>query len=785
MKKWNSVFANLAFSYAAIVLVIVLLLCSVFYIYFSKNYKDELRDKNQLLLENTAQAIETSVLQRVRQVYLDLSVDKTADIRLFADASYQTKLSKAIDLQELLKSEVNSYSDIVQAIHLYYPGQNIMLSSLYGLNFNANQDGNALFLADWIEGMRSNKQSSLWTPTRQIPKDIFSSIPDGSGSALLTYAHTYPFRSSGEHSELIIAIDVKESAINGVIQMMMPAQYANTLILDGSGSMISGSVQSGSVLRNPYDADTTGKLMRQTKHGEGSFEEVLDQTAHIVTYQAVPETGWKIYSAIPSSIFYSKLALVQNLVLGICLLAILIGMVLSGLFAKASYSPIKRLVGKVKGLPGHAPGHAVNEYGLIDTAFVRLNDKVSSLEETLHANSPVIKHNALMKLLQHSYSRDQLTEELQILGISPEYRHFCCMIVNMRKASSQASSGNQAYPALRLIAQLEEASTPECHIIGQELPDNKIAVVVCAKQSNEALREQFAHTVIMEGKQLQLDYQMAWSTWVQEINDVHKSYIEAQTFMKYGYFLPDTAVLNDRSLLERERSAEEIPQSTLSRFKEKLHARQLDEVIIAVNQLVAAMSEGTYSADYCHFILSNTVFVYSDYLKSVRYQHPVQGHLDLYYQYNEKYNIEHFREWLVDSISVFIAQMEKRTSDRALSSIESVKQYIQDHLAEDLSLETVAAKVFISPKYLSKLFKEESGVTYTEYVTSQRMDKARLLIESNRMTVEQVASTVGYSTAAYFIKRFKEMYGCTPRNYLRSTANRAVSDAASVGEILV
>ncbi|MNE66448.1 HTH-type transcriptional regulator GadX [compost metagenome] len=84
----------------------------------------------------------------------------------------------------------------------------------------------------------------------------------------------------------------------------------------------------------------------------------------------------------------------------------------------------------------------------------------------------------------------------------------------------------------------------------------------------------------------------------------------------------------------------------------------------------------------------------------------------------------------------------------------------------------MSSKVFISPKYLSKLFKEELGVTYTDYITGRRMERATMLIANNDMSIEQIAVTVGYGTTAYFIKRFKEMYGCTPGNYLR-TVNEA------------
>lgn len=99
MKKWNSVFANLAMSYISVVLVIVLLICSFFYIYFSGNYKEELRSKNQLMLENTARTIENTVLQRVQQIYLDIALGQTAELHLLSGLSFQSHLSNMIDLQ--------------------------------------------------------------------------------------------------------------------------------------------------------------------------------------------------------------------------------------------------------------------------------------------------------------------------------------------------------------------------------------------------------------------------------------------------------------------------------------------------------------------------------------------------------------------------------------------------------------------------------------------------------------------------------------------------------------
>lgn len=769
MKKWNSVLARLAYSYVSIVLVIVLLLCSVFYIYFSRSYKEELQTKNQMIVENTARTIENSVLERVQKMVVDLSLDRSADLRLWADSSIPMHNSSMLDLQQQLKAEVASNADIVQAVHVYDPQQNMMLSSQYGLIYNANNREIAVFFADWMNGMlQPGHSSSLWTPNRWIPDDIFSGLPGEHGHSIITYAHRYPFQSSGKASDLIIAIDAKESAIQGIIQNMMPSHDEYTFIGDRSGNTILGSDRGFVNLHRDADPGIAHN------HAEaGSFSGTIDNTSYVVSYQTLPATDWIMYSAIPARLFYEQSLVVNKLILGISLLAILIGLLLSGLMAKASYSPIKRLVGTIKSLSGQPPEQPVNEYKLIDTAFTRLNDKVNILEEALEANSPIIKRNIVLNILRNHAPDAELADKLSLLGLSRVYRYYCCLLLNSGQAIAPLSSGNMQMVMSQMIQQLESVRLPGTHIIAEELPDKKIAVILCTDQVSDTLGDELSQLVLSEGgKPFGLHFQLSWGSWVNDISHIHHSYIEAETLMKYAYFLPEHAVLKDRRLLEREDCVDEIPQSILLRFKEKLYARQPQAVAAAVDELMTVMRDGGYPADYCHFILANTVFVFSDYLKSVRFKHPAQGHIDLYKQYIEIQNIDEFRQWLLDTVNTCIALTEKRNSERALSTLELAKQYIENHLSEDLSLETVSSKVFISAKYLSKLFKEELGMTYTDYITSRRMERAKTLIESNNMTIEQVASTVGYGTAAYFIKKFKEMYGCTPGNYLRHMAKQ-------------
>lgn len=94
-----------------------------------------------------------------------------------------------------------------------------------------------------------------------------------------------------------------------------------------------------------------------------------------------------------------------------------------------------------------------------------------------------------------------------------------------------------------------------------------------------------------------------------------------------------------------------------------------------------------------------------------------------------------------------------------------VKQYIHNHYNEDLSLEILAAKVFLTPRYLSALFIEENDCGINRYIKNVRMEKAKELLLNTNLSVNDIAQKVGYSNLSYFCKSFSEVFGTTPKKY--------------------
>ena len=105
----------------------------------------------------------------------------------------------------------------------------------------------------------------------------------------------------------------------------------------------------------------------------------------------------------------------------------------------------------------------------------------------------------------------------------------------------------------------------------------------------------------------------------------------------------------------------------------------------------------------------------------------------------------------------------KHTGDSYSPQVRKAVLLIQRDLTRDLSLKAVAKELALSPSYLSSLFKKETGKTFTEFVTLQRMRHGKHLLETTKLQVQTVAQYCGIADVNYFSKCYKKHFGITPR----------------------
>lgn len=97
--------------------------------------------------------------------------------------------------------------------------------------------------------------------------------------------------------------------------------------------------------------------------------------------------------------------------------------------------------------------------------------------------------------------------------------------------------------------------------------------------------------------------------------------------------------------------------------------------------------------------------------------------------------------------------------------IKKVCTYVDENLSSDISLETAADFAGVSSFYLSKLFKEEKGETFINFISDKRLEKSRQLLEQTELSIKEITAEVGYNDQNYFSRIFKNKYGLSPKEY--------------------
>lgn len=119
----------------------------------------------------------------------------------------------------------------------------------------------------------------------------------------------------------------------------------------------------------------------------------------------------------------------------------------------------------------------------------------------------------------------------------------------------------------------------------------------------------------------------------------------------------------------------------------------------------------------------------------------------------------------------FLEGVEQITAQKARpenEAIVKVKTYIQEHFAEDLTLEQVAQIVYMNPYYFSTFFKRETGQNFKNYLLEVRMKKAQQYLMETDMKTYELACSVGYHDVRTFTEKFREFYGKSPAKYRKN-----------------
>ncbi len=260
---------------------------------------------------------------------------------------------------------------------------------------------------------------------------------------------------------------------------------------------------------------------------------------------------------------------------------------------------------------------------------------------------------------------------------------------------------------------------------------------------------------------------------VERLSLLAESYQTANHHMAYRFLVNDEHILSAETLEKYLGSSEEPNLNAVDSAKmnpdiirDFLSQGDKSEIADFVASYVGGIKDALRSNMFRDYVVLNIRFTVIAYAEGHGSSQEELSNL-MEREYSDMHlKAEEVEEYFIDMLSAALTIRDRESDVLSNRVLHRAMEYVDKNFEnEDISLNEVAAKVNVSPSYLSTVFSQNAEKTFIEYVTGKRMEKAKKLLKTTDMSSGEIAAKVGYKDPHYFSFVFKKTQGMSARDY--------------------
>ena len=256
---------------------------------------------------------------------------------------------------------------------------------------------------------------------------------------------------------------------------------------------------------------------------------------------------------------------------------------------------------------------------------------------------------------------------------------------------------------------------------------------------------------------------------VESLLEVERCFSQAKEAVRIKFQLGKGQVILGEDVLQSENCAEYRSDQMLQALKTLLFSGDPSGVDGYVEELIQT-NGGRISEAYTQFVcisaLNFSQLVLMDLNESLN---SVLGPDNrLFERLHRMETAVQIKDCMKETLTKIQTFVTNRTNLRNRHVVNKIEELVRERYATDLSIGGIAHEIYLSPSYASFIFKQENGISFTEYLTKYRIEKSREALKNPNYKIFEVAEMVGYNNKSYFCALFKERTGMTPKEYRES-----------------
>ncbi|QYR24234.1 helix-turn-helix domain-containing protein [Paenibacillus sp. sptzw28] len=496
-------------------------------------------------------------------------------------------------------------------------------------------------------------------------------------------------------------------------------------------------------------------------------------------------TEWIYVSASPVSAILKPMVFISKLILFVSGASLLLVGFLSWLTSLKIYTPIDRLIHLLGAdrLFTKSAADYHDEFNFIERQWLHLTRESLALQNKLEQQLPHVKEGFLLQLVQgflYLHSEEELLERMRSFGWDVEGRQFLVLYVqltgfeNLEGRFSPGDEGLVTFAAANIISELAENRFEQANMINFHDLSVGLFILHPADRPYQAELRALSNELIQAiSHLLKLRVSVTIGKPSTSIVQLHPHYEEVKEALVYRKFVSENQIIDLESLEEGETNELRYPFALEREIIQMLrtgHQQEAQGFIAAF--LDALLERGAKEIDVQQCMLQLLGSILHTIRQAGMDPNRVFKSKNLYEQLAQIREPQQMLNWFdIRVVQPFVQELEVRPGVQVTKATQSAVVYLQNRYMEDISLDSCAEHVGMSPVSLSKSFKQVIGKNFIDYLTELRMDKAKELLRETDQKINDIAVNVGYQHS-YFNRLFKKLESTTPSEY-RERSRRA------------
>ncbi len=408
--------------------------------------------------------------------------------------------------------------------------------------------------------------------------------------------------------------------------------------------------------------------------------------------------------------------------------------------------------------------------------------ELQNLQKQLHVNLPAIREKFVRSWVTGMYRReDEIAASLDYLGIPLKADESMLAAVlqidEYFKASKDLSENDKQLLFFSISNILEE-------IIGSHgagacscINDNEFVIIFNEKTLESGKHLAICNEFILSiNKYLKIDVSVGVGRSVAQVLHLSASYKDALMALQHSFYTGKNSLLDINDIIHvsgNDSGRKDLFYPNLyeqeNRIINSMRLGNIDDVGKDTDELFAELSrlKGCLPSDYVQNICLEMFHGASRALYELKedIDQIIPNRPELMNAIYKTGNIFDMQNMLKTTFVEIASHFAKKYTQKNTKIIEKIKEIIEERYSENIGTTSISDEIYLSPNYISLIFKQETGMTITEYITRVRMENAKKLLSSSAMKVLEVAEKVGFENAHYFSTVFRKYTGIHPQKF--------------------